>query len=234
MLEKEIENILAKHPELIEEGLTLEGRQFCVDGKFVDLLFKDANGQQLLVEIKRETVKRADVAQLIDYAGYFIKPDKPPIRVMLAAPRIPPNFKSAFEYFGVEYKELPISKLSQLCQTVSSSKSEKEETNISQEAAQMVPACLDISSRDKNIVRQATAKRVAFGRASERERFAIELLSKSDKPVTMLQIKEFMAKKGIFQKSYYDILNGLCDAGVAEPVENGGLKAYFIRENKSA
>lgn len=41
MLEREFEDILAKYPELIEDGLSLEGRQVNVDRKFMDLQFKD-------------------------------------------------------------------------------------------------------------------------------------------------------------------------------------------------
>ena len=44
MLEREFEDILAIYPELIEQGLTLQGRQVNVDRKFIDLLFEDKNG----------------------------------------------------------------------------------------------------------------------------------------------------------------------------------------------
>ena len=36
MNERQFEDIIEKYPELIEEGLTLIGRQLSVKGKFVD------------------------------------------------------------------------------------------------------------------------------------------------------------------------------------------------------
>lgn len=111
MLEREFEDILSAYPELIEEGLSLRGRQVNVDRKFIDLLFKDKIGQDLIVELKIGVAKREHVAQLLDYAGYKIAESTTPVRVMLIANRIPENFKHSFDYFGFEYKEIAVDKL---------------------------------------------------------------------------------------------------------------------------
>lgn len=71
MKEKQFEEILCRYPELLEEGLTLHGRQVRVRGKIVDLLFKDRYGQKLIVELKQGPIRREHIAQLLDYEGDF-------------------------------------------------------------------------------------------------------------------------------------------------------------------
>ena len=53
MNESQFEDILEKYPELIEEGLSLIGRQVWIKGKYIDLLFNDRYGQKLIVELKK-------------------------------------------------------------------------------------------------------------------------------------------------------------------------------------
>ena len=67
MNENVFETILSRYPELIEEGLILVGRQIYIKGKYIDLLFKDRHGQKLIVELKKGSVLRKHVGQLMDY-----------------------------------------------------------------------------------------------------------------------------------------------------------------------
>jgi RecB family endonuclease NucS len=46
--EKEFEYILVLHPELIEDGLTLLGRQAQLESRRTDLTFSDKDGNILL------------------------------------------------------------------------------------------------------------------------------------------------------------------------------------------
>ena len=73
MNESQFENILVKYPELIENGLSLIGRQVGIKGKYIDLLFKDHHGQKLIVELKKGTILRKHIAQLLDYEGISAK-----------------------------------------------------------------------------------------------------------------------------------------------------------------
>jgi hypothetical protein len=57
MKEREFENILERYPELIEGGLTFEGRQVAIGRRHIDLLFRDRFGQRLIVELKRGTIR---------------------------------------------------------------------------------------------------------------------------------------------------------------------------------
>jgi len=111
MIEKDFEDILCRYPSLIEEGLTLIGRQVSVSGKFVDLLFEDENGIKLIVELKRGPVKREHISQLLDYEGHFLSDDDPDVRVMIIGNRVPMNFRKALDHHGIEWKEIAITKL---------------------------------------------------------------------------------------------------------------------------
>lgn len=111
MYEQDFENILARYPELIEVGLSLEGRQVSIKGKYIDLLFKDKHDGRLIVELKRDTVLRKDIGQLMDYEGDLLFPDDPTVRVMLIGNRVPPSFGRSLDHHGLEWREFPIAYL---------------------------------------------------------------------------------------------------------------------------
>jgi hypothetical protein len=106
MYEREIEDVLAEHPELIEEGLTLLGRQVAVAGRRMDLLFEDKNKRKLIVELKRGTIKDDHVGQVISYAGGLLTQEDPTARIMLVGTRVPPSFQKSLDHFGIAWKEL--------------------------------------------------------------------------------------------------------------------------------
>ena len=64
------ENIVSK-PELLMPGLTLVGRQTQTEGGPLDLLGVDSDGRLVLFELKRGTLSRDAVAQIVDYASYL-------------------------------------------------------------------------------------------------------------------------------------------------------------------
>lgn len=68
-LEKDLEDWIAKDPGLLQEGLTIVGRQITVDGGRLDLLAVDTQGRWVVIEIKAGQLRRATVAQAIDYAS---------------------------------------------------------------------------------------------------------------------------------------------------------------------
>jgi hypothetical protein len=111
MNEREFEDILEKYPELIEDGLSFQVRQLRIKGKLLDLLYVDRHGQKLIVELKKGTVLREHVGQLMDYEGELLSPDDPTIRVMMVGNRVPENLRRSLEHHGFEWKELPLSRL---------------------------------------------------------------------------------------------------------------------------
>lgn len=110
--ESQIEDVFeAFHSELLEEGLELVERQKAVKkhGVRFDLLFKDRNGKNVILELKRNAISRDDIGQAIQYAG--IVQDS---RVILAAPIIPTSVKNAFEHYGIEYLEYDLEEIEKL------------------------------------------------------------------------------------------------------------------------
>ena len=64
-----LEDAIVKNPDLLEEDLTLIGRQTPTEGGPLDLLGVDAAGRLVVFELKRGTLTRDAVAQIIDYAS---------------------------------------------------------------------------------------------------------------------------------------------------------------------
>ncbi len=69
--EQMLEDTLVQNPDLLMEGLKLIGRQTPTEGGPLDLLGVDRDGQLVVFELKRGTLSRDAVAQVIDYASYL-------------------------------------------------------------------------------------------------------------------------------------------------------------------
>ena len=67
--EGSLEDILTTNPDMLEEGLELVGRQIGTAGGPLDLLGVDRDGRLVVFELKRGTLNRDAVAQVIDYAS---------------------------------------------------------------------------------------------------------------------------------------------------------------------
>ena len=64
-----LEDTLVKNSGLLMPGLTLVGRQTPTEGGPLDLLGVDSDGRLAVFELKRGTLSRDAVAQIIDYAS---------------------------------------------------------------------------------------------------------------------------------------------------------------------
>lgn len=64
-----LENIFTKNPDMLENGLDLVGRQVNTQNGPLDLLGVDSEGRLVVFELKRGTLNRNAVAQVIDYAS---------------------------------------------------------------------------------------------------------------------------------------------------------------------
>ena len=67
--EQDLEELLVASPDLLMDGLTLIGRQVPTDGGPLDLLGIDAAGRLVVFELKKGTLTRDAVAQVLDYAS---------------------------------------------------------------------------------------------------------------------------------------------------------------------
>ena len=64
-----LEDILVRNPDMLAEGLKLIGRQTRTTGGPLDLLGVEPDGRLSVFELKRGTLSREAVAQVIDYAS---------------------------------------------------------------------------------------------------------------------------------------------------------------------
>ena len=67
--EKLLEDALVRQPDLLMEDLSLIGRQTPTKDGWLDLLGVDGDGRLVVFELKRGTLSRDAVAQVIDYAS---------------------------------------------------------------------------------------------------------------------------------------------------------------------
>ena len=67
--EKLLEDALVKAPDMLMPGLTLVGRQTPTAGGYLDLLGVDEDGRLIVFELKRGTLTRDVVTQVIDYSS---------------------------------------------------------------------------------------------------------------------------------------------------------------------
>jgi hypothetical protein len=68
-LEQHLEAWIERDPSLLEHGLTIVGRQLRTEAGPLDLLAIDPQGRWVLIEIKRDRLRREVLAQAIDYAS---------------------------------------------------------------------------------------------------------------------------------------------------------------------
>lgn len=69
--EKQLEDLLVDSPDILMPNLKLIGRQTTTEGGPLDLLGVDENGFLIVFELKRGTLYRETVAQVLDYASYL-------------------------------------------------------------------------------------------------------------------------------------------------------------------
>lgn len=67
--ERQLEEWIEHDPQLLEQGLQIVARQLRTAGGPLDLLGIDAQGRWVLIEIKRDRLRREVLAQAIDYAS---------------------------------------------------------------------------------------------------------------------------------------------------------------------
>lgn len=67
--EERLEELLVSSPDLLGDGLTLIARQLTAESGIPDLLAIDRDGRVVVLELKRGTLTRDAVAQVLDYAS---------------------------------------------------------------------------------------------------------------------------------------------------------------------
>lgn len=107
-VERDLQSLLAEHPDHLEHGLVLVQREFRTDVGPVDLLCRDGDGNAVAVEIKR--IGEIDgVEQLTRYLDRMQRdPLLTPVRGMLAATIVKPQARVLAESRGISWREIDL------------------------------------------------------------------------------------------------------------------------------
>lgn len=117
MLEKDIENLIAQHPNEFfpNANFKLQGQQVKLVSCYADILFTDKYERKIIIEVKRGILSRDAAGQVIEYYG-LLKQKQPDaiIELILCANTIPHERKLFLENVGIECKELGLSLIQQV------------------------------------------------------------------------------------------------------------------------
>ncbi|MGY2896655.1 endonuclease NucS [Deinococcus sp. UYEF24] len=106
--EHQMQATLARHPHLIEEGLTVLDRELLTDVGDIDLYAQDTKSRYVVVELKRAKATQEAVHQLSRYVDAVRArlPKKAKVRGILAAPGITLPAAMTLEKLKLEFKEI--------------------------------------------------------------------------------------------------------------------------------
>lgn len=117
MLEKDIENLIAQHPDdfFPNANFKLQGQQVKLGNCYVDILFTDKYDRKIIIEVKRGILSRDASGQVIEYYG-LLKQKQPEaiVELIVCANTIPHERKLFLENVGIECKELGLSLIQQV------------------------------------------------------------------------------------------------------------------------
>jgi hypothetical protein len=117
MLEKDLENLIAEHPDdfFPGEGFKLVSQQYAIDGKRIDILFTDKFSRKIIVEIKRGILTREASGQVAEYFGLLKSKNADDFYEMVLCANVIPKERRVFlEHIGIECKELGIASISEI------------------------------------------------------------------------------------------------------------------------
>lgn len=105
--EKDYQEFIRDHLNLVEDGLVLVAEQHELPSGRVDLLCRDVAGADVLVELKYPTTGSAVVGQLLRYREEYAQTSggRPP-RAILTAPRVPERLRDLLRERSLEWREV--------------------------------------------------------------------------------------------------------------------------------
>jgi len=84
-LERDLEDQIVSHLDVLEPGLTLISRQESSDVGRLDLLARDAEGCMVIIELKAGEAKDSSIGQIARYIGWYAHKEGTPPRAILVA-----------------------------------------------------------------------------------------------------------------------------------------------------
>jgi hypothetical protein len=146
MLEKDLENLIAKHPDKFfpTTGFKLIGQQVKLGKCYADIIFEDKHQRKIIIEVKRGILSRDAAGQVIEYYG-LLKTQSPEdvVELILCANVIPKERRLFLETVGIECKELGINVINRIAKKVgyefiNSQKTREQRTSIKMPQAENI------------------------------------------------------------------------------------------------
>jgi len=109
--ERDMRDILAENPWIIEEDLRVLGVEKPIGEGYVDIYALDKSGRHVLVELKRITATREAALQLYRYVEVYKKEYGETPRGILIAPSFAPTALETLTRLGLEYRYVDLKKL---------------------------------------------------------------------------------------------------------------------------
>ncbi len=104
--EAEMQRVLARRPDVIEEGLTVLDRELPTDVGGIDLFARDRDGALVVVELKRSKATQEAVHQLGRYVEAVRRTTTETVRGILAAPAATAPALAQLGRLGLDFREV--------------------------------------------------------------------------------------------------------------------------------
>jgi len=137
MLEKDIENLVARYPDefLPDKNLKLVGQQIRLETYFADIIFENQINEKIIVEVKRGILSRDAIPQIMDYYG-VIKSKNPDSKIhLIIIANVIPKERTVLlsEKLGIKFVEIPPTKLLNIAKKHSYSFLDEDQPKIKRE-----------------------------------------------------------------------------------------------------
>ena len=108
--EEEMQRAIILQPDIIEPGFKILDFEKKVPPGFVDVYGVDADGNTVVIEIKKDPAGFPAIKQLLEYLKYLPAPQGRKLRPMIVAPSIAKGSQSTLAKSGIEFKQLTLQK----------------------------------------------------------------------------------------------------------------------------
>ena len=114
--EDEMQRAIILQPDIIEQGFKILDYEKKVPPGFVDVYGVDAEGNTLVIEIKKDPAGFPAIKQLLEYLKYLQAPSGRKLRPIIVAPSIAKGSQSTLAKSGIEFKQLTLQKAVEVLQ----------------------------------------------------------------------------------------------------------------------